>query len=318
MTDVLITGGSGFVGSNLTRKLLDQGHSVSLFLRRESNLWRIQNILDKLEIYYIDNPDITKIKKYVNQIKPEKIFHLATYGGYPFQQDISSIIQNNIFYSVNLMQSLVNLKGLKMFVNVGSSSEYGLKNRPMSESDSCVPFTPYGISKNAQTLFAKFFSDQEKLPSITLRLFSVYGPYEEPGRLITDIMESIIRKQKLKLFSPLPRRDFIFVDDVVNAFIKAAESEGVNGEIINIGSGYESSVRDIINIIKETINEKNNFSWGDNQKQRNFDKNTRWVANITKAKNLLDWKPDTSLKVGLTKTYNWFKKNIELYNNARR
>jgi len=318
MTNVLITGGSGFVGSNLARKLLEQGYSVSLFLRKESNLWRIQKILDKLEIYYIDNPDITKIKKHVNQIKPEKIFHLAAYGGYPFQQDISSTIQNNIFYSVNLMQSLINLKGLKMFVNVGSSSEYGLKNSPMNESDPCVPFTPYGISKTAQTLFAKYFSNQKKFPSVTLRLFSVYGPYEEPGRLITDIMESIIRKRKLKLFSPLPRRDFIFVDDVVNAFIKAAESEDVNGEIINIGSGYESSVGDIINIIKETIDEKLFFSWGDKQKQRNFDKNTQWVANITKAKNLLDWKPDTSLKVGLTETYNWFKKNIELYNNARR
>ncbi|MDE2589458.1 MAG: NAD-dependent epimerase/dehydratase family protein, partial [Patescibacteria group bacterium] len=183
MAHILITGASGFVGSNLTRELLQSNAEITIFIRKQSNLWRLQDILPRLDVNVVDMGDIESLKRIVKKIEPDIVYHLATYGGYPFQQDLETIILNNILYSVNLMHALEN-SSLERFVNIGSSSEYGVKSKPMLESDITEPVIPYAIAKVAQTLFSKYFFNQYKLPTVTLRLFSVYGPYEEAGRLI--------------------------------------------------------------------------------------------------------------------------------------
>lgn len=312
MTHVLITGATGFVGSNLVRKLLESNKDIFILARKESNFWRLNDILSQVKLNVVDMGNIERLKKTIKKIQPNIVYHLATYGGYPFQQDVLTTLQNNLIYSVNLMMALQGCRNLEKFINVGSSSEYGPKIKPMHETDITEPTTPYGITKVAQTLFTKYFSSNCKLPAITLRLFSVYGPYEEPGRLICDVMTGLVTNRIIKLSSPMPRRDYVYVDDVIDALVKSSESSFVNGEVFNIGSGKDYSVGEVMNIAYGISDTSHKHLWGQ-KKKRSFDSNMRWIADIRKANLLLKWKPATSLKEGMMKTFRWYQDNIHLY-----
>src|SRR3989344_4171361 len=157
------------------------------------------------------------VRHLVKKVKPSFVYHLATHGGYHKQQDGRRIVHTNIMGSFNLFDALKTCRTLKRIVNAGSSSEYGSKSHPMKEQDVLEPTTAYGVAKAAQTLLAQYLAREEALPLVTLRFFSVYGPFEEPGRLIADVMCAVVRKRKLQLSSPDPKRDFVFVDDVVEA-----------------------------------------------------------------------------------------------------
>lgn len=313
MKNIIITGASGFVGSYLTRKLLEHGNNITIFVRKQSNLWRLEDILSQLDVRIVDMGDIDSLKININQIKPNLVYHLATYGAYPSQQDLTTVIQNNVLYSINLMSALENCSSLMRFINFGSSSEYGVKTKPMKESHITEPQIPYGIAKVAQSLFAQYFSKQRRVPIVTLRLFSVYGPYEEPGRLIHDIFMAIIKKQPLRLSSPTPRRDFIHLDDVINAIKNASEISSIDGEIFNVGSGNDYSIGEIVKLACMITKTNLEILWGSDEKKRIFDTDSTWVADIQKTKQLLHWKPNISLEEGLLKTYQWYTDNINVY-----
>ena len=164
MAKVLVTGASGFIGSNLTRKLLQsKDNDVVIFTRKNSNLWRLQDVLQDIETHVVNLFDLQTLSKVIHKINPEIVFHMAAYGVYPFQKDLASFIEGNITSSVNLMQSLENCGSVKKFVNIGTSAEYKSKSTPMKETDVPEPTTPYGITKLAQTLFANYFAKQNKL-----------------------------------------------------------------------------------------------------------------------------------------------------------
>ena len=312
MSKVIVTGASGFIGSNLVRKLIENGDELTLFLRKNSNTWRLKDILQDLNHEIIDFSKSTFLTKKIQEIRPEYVYHLGAYGGYPFQNNITETLQTNLMDSINLMNALVNCDSLKYFVNAGSSSEYGPKNSPMKETDSCNPITPYGISKLAQTLFAKYFSNFKDLPTVTFRFFSAYGPYEEKGRLISDIMISLLNKSKIKLSSPSVTRDFIFVEDVISALLSIRTKKNLHN-IINIGTGVETSIEELIFLIQENFDSRFEVSWGNIEKKRDFDIGKNWVAETTLSKQQLNWKAEYSLKEGLEKTLSWFRKNINLY-----
>jgi nucleoside-diphosphate-sugar epimerase len=315
MSNILITGATGFIGSNLARTLSKSGDRISIFLKRQPNLWRLKDIISQFDTYVVDisNPDM--IKQKIMKIKPDIVYHCATYGVYPFQKDLNTIIQTNVIGSANLMQVLAKYNDLEKFINIGSVFEYGPKLKPAKETDIVKPVTTYGIAKVAQTHLAQYFALANNLPTVTLRIFTTYGTYEERGRLIPDIMFALIRKTHLNLACPAARRDFIYVDDVINALIKTAKTRGIEGEIFNIGGGREYNVQEIVDLAQE-ISQTNLRISSDYKKQLEFDRivGTKTVfANIEKARKVLSWKPKYSIKEGLKKTYDWYKKNIQLY-----
>ncbi|MDE1844348.1 MAG: NAD(P)-dependent oxidoreductase [Thaumarchaeota archaeon] len=315
MSRILITGAGGFVGANLVRDLVKSKHNVSIVVRRQSNLWRLKDVLSHIGVNHVDMTDIAEINKVIKKTQPDIVYHLAAHGGYPFQQDLDTIIKTNLISSVNLMHALSNHCNQCKFINTGSSSEYGPKQRAMRESDVTDPISVYGITKLSQTLFAKYFNKKYNMHTVTLRLFSVYGPYEEPGRLIHDIMMALVNKKELKLSSPKPRRDFIHMDDVISALKKAALVKGAKGKVFNIGSGRDYSVRDALDIACKVTDTKLKVKWGIEEKSRSFNSNSKWIADITNANKILKWKPVIPFREGLLKTYEWYYNNVKIYAN---
>lgn len=307
---VLITGATGFIGSCLTHRLVSMDYDIHIIKRGQSNSWRIKDILKRVILHNIDLVNSNALEKLVRDIKPDIIFHMATYGGYPFQKDINKIIWGNIVGTVNLLNACSKIE-FDIFVNTGSSSEYGLKSKPMSEVDILEPINDYGAAKASATLFCQVKAKSERLPIVTLRLFSPYGYYEAPTRLVPSVIMSCLKGKNPEVSSPNSVRDFIFIEDIIDAYMKVIETSDISGEIFNIGYGKQHSVREVVNkIVKLT---ENNVlpEWGSVPK-RAIEPNI-WQANITKARAILKWEPKYSFEKGLAKTVKWFMEHMALY-----
>jgi len=307
---VLITGATGFVGSNLTRKLVTLGCNVHVFIKRTSNRWRIRDILDQVTEHETDLRNYDQLKKLVSKIKPQIIYHLAVHGSYPFQQNIEEMIKTNILGTVNLLNALAT-SNYQCFINTGSSSEYGFKNKPMKEEDLLEPISFYAVTKASSTLLCQVFAKTFDMSIITLRPFSVYGYYEESTRLIPTAIISCIKGVRLKLTSGEQKHDFVFIDDVIDAYLRAPCIEDIAGEIINIGSGRQYSNEEVVSKIGALLGKQIKVNKGA-YLARPWDA-THWVANNLKAKELLGWKPKHRFEEGLRKTIDWFKKNLKYY-----
>lgn len=310
---VLISGATGFIGANLVRKCLEAEAHVHIITRITSNKWRIRDVLEDVNEYCVDLLDYKKLKAIVFKVRPEIILHTAIYGSYPFQKDVNKIIQTNIIGTSNLINACSEV-GFNFFVNTGSSSEYGIKDAPMNETDLLEPINIYGATKAAATLICQTKSKSEKLPIVTLRLFSPYGYYEEPTRLIPSVILACLRKENPRLLSPECVRDFIFIEDVVDASLMAIETPNSVGEVFNIACGKQVLIKEVFDeIFKLTGNDVQPLL-GNIPKQPH--EPNIWQANIAKAGDILNWSPKYSLHEGLSKTIQWFKENLSLYDKT--
>lgn len=309
-TPILITGASGFVGANLLRRLIQKmpAKNINILLRKNSNTWRINDLLKKVSVHFVDLLSQPQTDKVLEKLKPKTIFHLATHGAYPYQQNEKEIIDTNIICTFNLMQACFKV-GFDSFINTGTSSEYGMNMQPMKEDDKLIPMTAYGTSKAWATLYCQYLALAQKAPIASLRLFGVYGFYEPQGRLIPNVILSLLKKEQAVLIAPDFVRDFVFVNDVINAYLMAAEQK-ISG-IFNIGSGTQTSLKDIFYLIKNIIGIDIEPIYAKNA-DCSFDQNRR-IADMTLAVKNLGWKPKTNLESGLQKTVDWFEDNISLY-----
>ena len=312
MSNILITGAGGFIGANLVHDLINTKDQIHILIKKESNLWRLNNIISKCYVHFVDISKIKEVENVISEIKPETVYHCATYGVYPNQKDTQKIDQTNLIGTKNLVSSLAKNTNLKRLVNLGSVFEYGSKPGLIKETDSAQRLDHYSKSKILQTKMIEDFSQQHNLPAVTLRVFTVYGNFEEPGRLISDIMVAIIKKNPIKILSSSSIRDFIYINDVIDALKKISVKPGINGEIFNVGSGRASSVENIVNLVCNITNTDSEVIWQDKNDREHDKAGTKGYADIQKIEKI-GWKPKISLEDGLEKTYEWFKKNIEYY-----
>jgi nucleoside-diphosphate-sugar epimerase len=313
---VLITGATGFIGANLAHFFVNEKADVHILLRESSNTWRINSILSRLNKHYCDLTDREDTKRVISEIRPNKVFHLAMYGGYPFQNDSLKMINTNYIGTINLLDACIE-GGFDCFINTGSSSEYGIKEKPMKESDLLEPINIYGASKSAATLYCQALAKKYNLPIFTLRLFSPYGYYEESTRLIPYLIVSMLKNQKIKISSPYAVRDFIFIEGVIDAFIKIIDKKDQIplGTILNVGSGSDTKVIEVFKILKEIVVYKMDFT------VEGFPRESGvlrvWRADTEEIQKILGWYPKYNLENGLIKTVKWFRENIYLYEGER-
>lgn len=309
--NIFVTGATGFVGSNLVKRLIRENYNVHISYRKTSNLWRIRSVFDKLYSYEVDLLVKDTLHRVIKKINPNIIFHLANVGIYGGIESSPEKVANGNFIATANLISACNDVPYECFINTGSSSEYGPRNSVMHEGDTCNPQSIYAITKLAATLYAQMQAKVHGKPIVTLRLFSPYGPYDEKRRLIPYAITQSLQGKPLCLVKPNFVRDYIFIDDVVDAYLLCINNQKIFGEIINIGFGKQETVSRVIDAILDITKTKSIVSWN-NTVQPRYESST-WIADITKAKKLLGLSPKTTFEEGIIKTIKWYKQDKYLF-----
>ena len=181
--------------------------------------------------------------------------------------------QTNVNGTLNLLTSLHENSELERLVNLGSVFEYGSKSNSIKETDPTQPFDSYSATKVSQTKLVEHYSHQKKLPAVTLRIFTPYGIFEEPGRLISDVMVAAVKKTPLKIFSRKAKRDFVYIDDVVSALNSKPPADLESKVKYSIlGVVMRLLLRKLVALVCKVTDIDLEVSW-DNESQREYDKN---------------------------------------------
>lgn len=314
MEKVLVTGATGFVGANLVRRLLKENYEVHILSRKSSNMWRLEGVKDLITDHKVDLKESVLLEKTVQDVEPDYIIHLAIFGGRPGQQDEINILESNLIGTINLLKSCSKVP-YKAFINTGSSSEYGKKQKAMSEEDVCRPINMYGVTKAAATMYCNYIAETENRNIGTIRLFSPFGDYEDRGRLIPDLILGALHERSVKLANPSAVRDYIYIDDVCDAYIKVLKKpELLKGEIFNLGYGEQHSVKFMADTLQAVFPEDIQFDFNSIE-GRKADTDT-WVSDSRKFGEIYNWKPSCDMKEGLNRSLCWFKENLHLYNEG--
>jgi nucleoside-diphosphate-sugar epimerase len=246
----------------------------------------------------------------VGGIRPEWIFHLAVHGAYANQTDLRQMVQTNILGTINLVEACLKTE-FEAFVNTGSSSEYGLKDHAPSEREWLEPNSHYAVTKASATLFCRHTAQAKGARIPTLRLYSAYGPYEEPTRLIPRIVMKGLRGEYPPLANPDVARDFVFADDVTDAFLlAAARPHQEPGAVYNVGTGVQTSLREVVQTAQRAMKIAAEPAWG-SMPNRQWDTNV-WVSDSRRIRTELGWQPLYTFEQGLRQTVHWFLENPAL------
>jgi len=299
---ILVTGASGFVGANLFKMIAREREDVLAIVQREKG-WRLAEVPDE-KVIAVDLNNFAAIKHLVATSEPQTVFHCAAYGAYSFEQDSDLILQTNFLSAVKLVEELRRNR-ISAFVHAGSSSEYGTNCSGPSEEAKCIPNSPYSVSKVSINSYLEYAGKQSGFPAINLRLYSVYGPLEDTSRLIPTLVKRASEGTLPPLVEPRTSRDFVYIDDVCDAFILAAAkmNPGLYGESLNIGSGTKTTIADLVQVTRE-IFEVDEVPEYNTMTARQWDL-ADWYADPSKAADVIGWTASTPLSEGLLLTGDW-------------
>lgn len=306
---VLVTGSNGFIGSAIVKKLIELGNEVNVFIRKTSDRSRLKNVLNEINIIETDIVYDDRISNYIKRINPDIIYHLAGFGVYSYfnndEKIIKEMIESNIQGTSNLLIA-AQKTNCKLFINTGSCYEYGSSEIPFDEGSFLQPTSVYGSTKAATTLITNSFFRSTHLPVVTVRPFTVYGPEEDRRRFISSVILKCLQNENPKLIKNTIVRDFVYIEDVVDGYIRIAEQHvKVLGEIINISTGYATSLLDAAKMIIRLTKANVQIDIGGYPMHSN--EVEFLVGNPKKAERIISWKANHSLEEGLIKTINWIK-----------
>lgn len=300
----LVTGGTGFVGSNLVRRLLKDGHEVALLVREGHDPWRLADVSGRVSWVEASLEEGSGLGALLGDFKPHWVFHLAAHGAYSWQRDSLAMMRTNVLGTVNLLESCL-VAGFEAFVNAGSSSEYGIKKHPAREDDILEPNSPYAVAKAAATWYCVQAARASGAPIATLRLYSVYGPWEEPRRFIPQLVARGLEGRLPALANPETARDYVYVDDVCDAFLAVARAAHEPGAVFNVGTGVQTTLRQAVDLARNLLGIKVEPGWG-SMPDRSWDTST-WVADISRLRELMRNPTLIDLEQGLRLTAEWLR-----------
>lgn len=298
---ILVTGAGGFIGAALLKALLAVRSDVYGVARKQN--WRLLDVAPA-QVRFINLENSSELFKCLNEIKPRTVFNLSAHGAYPDQNNFESITQINL----NSTKWLADWCSLNQcgLVHAGTSSEYGTNCTAPSEADICRPNSAYAVTKLAATQMLELLCGSSNLSATVLRLYSVYGPMEEPKRLIPTLIRLGLRGE-LPPFSPKEvTRDFVYIDDVVNAFIDSAVSQiGVPGfRVFNICSGEAVSMEQVATVTRTLFGIEEEPKFGPALRQWDLSK---WYGNPNHARENMNWRAQTKFADGLKRTLDWYR-----------
>lgn len=301
---VAVLGAGGFIGANLFRRILASRSDV-FGVARNLPLWRLDGI-DESRLLEVEMTNSGEVRTLVDYVQPATIFNCISYGAYPFETESNQIYETNFLSLVKLIELLGHGK-LVALIHAGSSSEYGLNCAAPAESSVLTPNSNYAVSKAAANNFISYAGKSLGVPIANLRLYSVYGPYEDTSRLIPNVVRCGLNREYPQLVSPDISRDFVYVDDVCEAFLMAAArlTPELYGEAFNIGTGQRTTIREVAETAQRTFGIDTAPAFGD-MPNRAWDLGD-WYSDPAKAKALLGWSAKTPFAEGLRLTADWFR-----------
>jgi len=323
---ILVTGADGFIGSHLTEALVRKGYNVKAFVFYNSfNSWgwldhASPEIKNDIEIFSGDIRDPYGVKKAMEDCKV--VMHLAALIGIPFSyHSPDTYVDTNIKGTLNVVQAAREI-GVDKIVQTSTSETYGTAQFvPITEEHPLQGQSPYSASKIGADQIALSFYRSFQTPVAVIRPFNTYGPRQSARAVIPTIITQILKgHRKIKLGSLYPTRDFTYVSDTVKGFVSIAESDQTIGEVINIGSNFEVSIKDMAVLIAKVMGKEIEIL-SDDQRYRpeNSEVERLWADN-SKAREITDWQPEyidglSGFEQGLRKTVDWFRnpENIKGY-----
>lgn len=326
---LLVTGADGFIGSHLTERLIESGYCVRAFACYNSfNSWgwldnSPKEIKNEMDVISGDIRDASRVKQAMQDC--DAVFHLAALVAIPYSYlSPQAYIETNIKGTLNILQAARELE-LERVVHTSTSEVYGTaKYVPIDENHPIKAQSPYAASKiGADQLAISFFSSFSTPVSI-IRPFNTYGPRQSARAVIPTIITQIAQGQRrIKLGNLNPTRDFSYIKDTVRGFIEVAQCDASIGEIVNIGSDFEISIRDTVQIISDIMGAQIETE-SDIQRQRPHSSEVeRLWADVSKARELFNWKPEYAgkdgFRKGLTEMIEWFtnQDNLASYKAGR-
>lgn len=316
---VLITGAGGFIGSHLTEELVKIGAEVKALVHYNSrNDWGKleelpEDILSELEVVSGDIRDPFFVQKITKNV--DVVFHLAAAIAIPFSYTAPyHYAETNIIGTLNILHAC-HINRVKKIVHTSTSEVYGTaKYVPIDENHPLQGQSPYSASKIAADKIAESFFCSFNLPVAIIRPFNTFGPRQSARAIIPSVISQIISgRKKIKAGSLEPVRDFTYVKDTVEGFIKIAQSDETAGEVINIGNGKGTTIKELICLITELTGRKIPISKDVARIRPPNSEVMKLICANEKAKRLLKWSPAYSLQEGLKETIRYIKDNLEKY-----
>jgi len=307
---IFISGGTGFIGSHLSRRLVNESAEVSILARGNSSLDLISDIVKKVRIHNSEITDINYLLKIIKKTSPKIVFHLAARinAGSGFES-LTSLIDVNLLGTINILKAAYEAGSVKKIVFIGTSDVYGSMEIPYSENSAVNPISAYAASKASAELFCRYLAAEYRIPLVILRPFIVYGEGQSPDMFIPQLIQSALKGKDFSMTGGEQTRDFLYINDFVDACIRAGLRKEAEGEIINVASGKEILLADVAEKIMSLLDNPVKIRFG----ALPYRENERWRvrADIKKAKRLLGWKPETSINEGLKKTIHCYENNRE-------
>jgi len=325
---ILVTGADGFIGSHVVETLVKSGHEVRAFVLYNSfNSWgwldeSEQSIRDSIDVFAGDIRDPHGVDKAVE--KQDVVLNLAALIAIPYSyHSPDTYIDTNIKGTLNILQA-ARRHNVKRVVQTSTSEVYGTAQYiPIDEVHPLHPQSPYAATKVGADQLALSFYASFDVPVGILRPFNTYGPRQSARAVIPTIISQLANKSKVKLGSLSPTRDFSFVQDTANGFLAAAQSDAIVGQTINLGSGFEISIKETAETIAKLMNTKLELVDDEQRVRPENSEVERLHASIERAKALLSWQPElkglAGFETGLKKTIEWFlnPKNLSRYKADR-
>lgn len=302
---VLATGGSGFIGSHLIPKLVERGHEVYSLARYVTGRYVLGS---KATTVFGDLRDSFTIRKLMREIQPEAVIHLAAISPVSYSYDHpQEVVEVNTLGTITLSEAcLREIPHFKHFLFAGTSEEYGDQERsPIGEDFELRPCSPYAVSKVAADKYLQYMREAYDFPVTVLRPFNTYGRKENAHFVVERMIVQMLREKTVRLGDPTPVRDFMYVNDHVDAYLSCLDSPKAIGEVFNFCTGHGVSIRELVEIISDFTGFGGEIQWN-TIPARPLDIE-KLVGNHDKATRVLEWRPEYSIEEGLKKAVDFWR-----------
>ncbi len=313
---VLVTGAGGFIGSHLTEKLVDLGADTRAFVRyRSDGSWGWLDLSPSKEEVEVIAGDVTDRDCVADAMKGvEVVFHLAALVGIPYStQAPHSYLRTNVEGTFHLLRA-ARAADVRRFVHTSTSEVYGTAQYvPIDERHPLQAQSPYAASKIAADKLAESFYFSYRLPVVTVRPFNTFGPRQSARAVVPTVITQCLTQDRIRLGNRHPTRDFNYVGNIVEGFIRAAESDPAVGRTVNLGSGREISIENLTGIVARLAGREVTIEQEPERIRPDSSEVERLLADNRTARELLGWEPTVSLEEGLRITLEWIESHLNEY-----